>query len=333
MRKYFQPFVIRTLYTLNVQSLLRNQKQKAERVTLLCLHRISSEQDYFWDPIKPENFEALAKYMRRNYDVIGISQLHEKQGKKPRAILSFDDGYYDFYSTALPILKHYGLPSNHNIVTDIVNGHQEVIWTENLNQVFNFLRNTRPDETIALADCEYKIKEHEMNLDSFYIVLLRKLFALSHAERTEVLGNWMKQFGLSVKPKKMMSWSDIEECVANRVDIGSHTKRHSVLSSITDLAELEEELYGSKIEIEKHLKTEVVTLAPPNGLYNDTVLKSAAKAGYKFVLGIGELSGRQLCNENIELLNRLNMISEPHYSAVMRVEELQAGIKSMLRRN
>ena len=106
-----------------------------------------------------------------------------------------------------------------------------------------------------------------------------------------------------------------------------------MLSSITDLAELEEELYGSKIEIEKHLKTEVVTLAPPNGLYNDTVLKSAAKAGYKFVLGIGELSGRQLCNENIELLNRLNMISEPHYSAVMRVEELQAGIKSMLRRN
>ena len=141
----------------------------------------------------------------------------------------------------------------------------------------------------------------------------------------------MQQFGLSVKPNRMMSWSDIEQCVTNRVDIGSHTKRHSVLSSITDLVELEEELHGSKIEIEKQLKTEVVTLAPPNGLYNDKVLKCAAKAGYKFVLGIGEQSGLQPCNENVVLLNRLNMISEPHYSAVMRVEELQAGIKSMLK--
>ena len=328
MRNFLKSAVFKTLYFANVQGVLRKKKSREGRITLLCLHRVSKDFDYFFDPIKPDNFEALIKYVVKYYDVISLAAIGQKAGKKPRLVLSFDDGYYDFYSNVLPVLKRYSIPANHNIVTDIVNGEQKLIWTEKLNFLFNHFVLQKPENPLQLNGELFPINGAKININNVYINVLRKLFALEHQNREAILNSWLALYKLTITPQKMMGWSEIRECAENGVDFGSHTRRHTVLTSVKNKEELHEELTESKNVIEKYLNRQVVTLAPPNGLCNDYIIQEAEKAGYKYILGIGECSGVQESNiADITFLSRLNLISESNAAMILRVEELQSNIK------
>ena len=329
MRNLLKAAVFKSLYFIDVQGRLRNKKHGEGRITTLCLHRISADNDHFFDPIKPERFEQLIQYALKHYEVISVHDVHGKPGKKPKLVLSFDDGYYDFYSNVLPVLKHYSLPSNHNIVTDIVNGKQPVIWTEKLNFLFNYFAENKPDGLLQLGGVDYSLKQYQSSLDSFYITVLKRLFELEHLEREKVLDAWLHKFNLKISPKRMMNWAEINECAQHEVTFGSHTKRHCVLTSIKNEVEMGEELIESKTEIEKNMGTEISILAPPNGLCDDHVLKQASLAGYKYVLGIGEHSFMKNTAEGLTFLSRLNLISEPQQDMILRIEELQSNLRKL----
>jgi peptidoglycan/xylan/chitin deacetylase (PgdA/CDA1 family) len=315
----------------NAQKFLRNIKERENRTTVLCLHRISDEYDYFWDPIKPGDFEQLIKYILKYYDVISVEDISRKPGKRPRLILSFDDGYYDFYTNVLPVLKHYSLPANHNIVTDIVNGKQDVIWTEKLNFLFNYFRQNTIAGSLKIGMVEFQPNEHAM-LDSHYIAVLKELFKLEQHARLGLLNELLNRYSLQIVPKKMMGWAEIIECADHGVNIGSHTKTHPVLSSIKNEAELYTEIVDSKLEIEKNLKRKISAFAPPNGLSDPATLKQAAGAGYQYILGIGSHSSAEIIENNMTFINRLNLISEPYANMVLRIEELQSNLKKLLAR-
>ena len=124
------------LYNLGVCSLLRMSKKNS--ITVLSLHRISEERDFFFNPIKPSTFVKLLEYCCKYYEITTFEDVH-KPSAKAKLILSFDDGYYDFIEFAMPIMKKMGIPSNHNIVNSCANSN-EVIWTQKLNDVFNFMK-------------------------------------------------------------------------------------------------------------------------------------------------------------------------------------------------
>ena len=133
------------LYKLGAAKILRSFK-KGE-LTILNLHRISPERDFFWNPITPAHFETILQYVSKYYNVISFSDIPEllkfgRTSEKPYLILSFDDGYHDFIEYALPLLTKYNLPSNHNIVNSCANNNT-AIWTQRLNNIFNFsMKNT-----------------------------------------------------------------------------------------------------------------------------------------------------------------------------------------------
>ena len=90
--------VLNTLHHIGVSSLLRAKKDGL--LTVLSLHRISEERNSFWNPIHPKTFDQLLGYVKKNYRVIGFNELENEnhsKSNKPLLILSFDDGYYDFY--------------------------------------------------------------------------------------------------------------------------------------------------------------------------------------------------------------------------------------------
>lgn len=326
-RENLKSVAFNALYFLGVQHILRNFKLRNQQLTILCFHRVSTDYDYFWDPIKPDDFEKLVKYLIKYYEIVSIEDaVKGVAGKRPKVILSFDDGYYDFYTHVLPIIKQYSLPVNHNIVTEIVNGRQDVIWTEKLNFLFNYLEQNIVDDALDIYDAKITINARTKPLNGLYIVVLKKLFEMGDVERETILTSWLNRYGLQVAPKKMMGWGEVRECVKYGVTFGSHTKTHTVLTSIKDAAQLQEELAGSKADIEKNLSVKVDVLAPPNGLCNQDVIEQARIAGYKYILGIGNHSSVQN-NNGVTVLSRLNLISEPYTHMVLRVAELQSNLK------
>jgi peptidoglycan/xylan/chitin deacetylase (PgdA/CDA1 family) len=63
-----------------------------------------------------------------------------------------------------------------------------------------------------------------------------------------------------------MSWSEVEEMQASGlVRFGSHTRRHTRLSSVDSRAALEDEIVGSRRAIEERLGATPVTFCYPNG--------------------------------------------------------------------
>ena len=71
---------------------------------------------------------------------------------------------------------------------------------------------------------------------------------------------------------ELLSWSDAEQLVKAGWEIGSHTRRHRDLTSLSD-SELEMEIGDSRKEIEERLGCSVTSFAAPYGYVNDSVLK------------------------------------------------------------
>ena len=74
------------------------------------------------DPIK---FEKLLKYFHDNgYKTIHVQDFLEGKANKKDIILTFDDGYEDFYTTAYPLLKKYGYTASVAVITGKINKDQ-----------------------------------------------------------------------------------------------------------------------------------------------------------------------------------------------------------------
>lgn len=107
-------------------------------VPILLYHSISnsvSSKFTNW-VVSPESFESHMEYLHVNgYTSITVGRLvdaieNPETVLPDRAVvLTFDDGYTDFYLNALPSLKQYGFTATSYITTDYVGGVSK--WLEN----------------------------------------------------------------------------------------------------------------------------------------------------------------------------------------------------------
>ena len=172
--------------------------------TVLCLHRVSDELDFFWPPIKIATFCKILEYISRNYDVAHLSELETPWRSKPRLVVSFDDGYRDFIEHALPELNRYGLPSNHNVVIDCVEKN-EVIWTHDLGYIFSRLRTTDFSGTLDLDGQKFEMIGRHTPWASMYQTVYRSLLGKSKEVRMGALKAWKNLLDLPSASVSMMN--------------------------------------------------------------------------------------------------------------------------------
>lgn len=83
--------------------------------------------------------------------------------------------------------------------------------------------------------------------------------------------------------KPLMDWKEIIEVGRNGVEIGSHTKSHPQLTTLTPDV-VREEVAGSKRELEERLDRTINHFCYPYGDYNDPVKEAVKNAGYRFAV-------------------------------------------------
>lgn len=321
-------FIFKFIYFIGIPRILRFGKRN--QLTILSIHRISNDQDYFFSPIKPVAFEKLLMYLMKNYTVVSFKDMSDgqKKWKKPPVILSFDDGYYDFYEYALPILKKYKLPSNHNIVNECAN-QNTVIWTQRLNYIFNHCKDNTIDLVMEIEGRLLKNQDFDNNWMNYYLHTFKYLLQLPKKERMHFIETKEKEF--SLQPSyKMMNWDEIVECSNQGVEIGCHTYSHDVLSTIIENHELlNEEIVKSKIEIEEKINKKVNIVALPNGQGNQEIDSFVNKFGFDYLLYVNE--GTNVCDHlsssSLNKLNRISLIDENPYEMFLRVELFHSKLK------
>ena len=89
-----------------------------------------------WWLIKQSKFANQIKYIKNHFTIISIDEAYayisaNKDFPKNACVLTFDDGYKNYMTKALPILKEEQVPSTVYITTGI-SPRQAMIWADKL---------------------------------------------------------------------------------------------------------------------------------------------------------------------------------------------------------
>lgn len=299
--------------------ILYDFKRRNNFATILSLHRISDEDDYFWPPIKIKTFKRLLEYCSRNYCIAGLSDLSNQDKGKPKMVLSFDDGYTDFIENALPELARFGVPSNHNVVINCVEKNA-TIWSQEMNMIFSCLKVNSFSGILMMTDKKIRFDGVRTKWQRLHQIVYEELLKKNQEERILAINEW-KKVASSSSSVRMMNWEQVKKCHKNGVEIGSHTVTHQTLSTLNDMNTLYHEISFSKKRIEEELRVNCKTLALPNGQYNEEVIKVSREAGYERVLLVGNLCYKPTVNRDssILLIPRINMVEEAEHLIKLRI--------------
>lgn len=212
-------------------------------------------------------------YLKRHYNIIGLNDYLDavNDGKRlpnKAVVITFDDGHASNY-TLLPVIKRMQIPVTIFLCSSIVGTHRH----------FWFRHNT-------------EIKPQ--------IEALKKI---PNGRRLETL----RQYGFSQEQEyddtQALSKKQIEEMIP-WVNFQSHTCFHPILPQCNDTA-AEEEIIGSKRQLEEVFGLTVNALSYPNGDYSTRDISLTQAAGYE--CGITVDSGYNNLKSNLFRLKRFSV--------------------------
>jgi peptidoglycan/xylan/chitin deacetylase (PgdA/CDA1 family) len=104
---------------------VRDSRWRRRRLLILCYHGISLEDEHQWNPelyVSPERFrERMQVLISDGYSVLplgeAVSRLYAGELPDRAVAITFDDGNYDFFRQALPVLSSHRFPATVYLTT------------------------------------------------------------------------------------------------------------------------------------------------------------------------------------------------------------------------
>jgi peptidoglycan/xylan/chitin deacetylase (PgdA/CDA1 family) len=207
---------------------------------------------------------------------------HRRPGRKPYALLTFDDGYLDNYSRAFPVLKEFEVPAVFFIPTGFI-GSAKLPWWDEIAWI---LRHASV-ERIHLNGCDEGLALGPERVEQAAMRILQRIRSRNGkpmAERVEEIRQACRPKGVIDNQGLFMTWTQVLELHAAGMDIGSHSHSHEILSHLDPLSQ-KRELACSKEILEAKLGGKVEAVAYPVGedtSYTPLTCSIAESIGYQF---------------------------------------------------
>ncbi len=250
---------------------------------IFIFHRVLKKPDKLL-PFEPDikRFDQIIRQITSIYNVIPLDQAVELRTElrlPPRAAcITFDDGYLDNLTNALPILEKYSVPATVFVATGFMNS--TMMWNDIVIEAIRGYDGTVDLPCLGLGAAENNtLEKKKINIDR----LLAELKYRDLDERMDLVSEISAM--VNFRQRQMMMSPDDVVCLSNAgVTIGAHTKNHPILSKVSsDVAY--EEIDESKNRLESLLGKEVELFAYPNGKsgadYNDGHVQIVKSLGFK----------------------------------------------------
>ena len=250
-------------------------------VTILNLHRVSPDTGSAYKAICPSFFDELISYLTKEFHICLFGDFEKIKTKKPKLILSFDDGYKDFIDYAVPILEKYSVRVNQNVIPYCLETGLppvNVLLQDFIGKAPTELLKKMPLEIDTAVIDRGKLGKKA----SFFIKYLPEVeFIPCRAELLEFLLNYPEYLCASVMTKKdVLQISSIHE-------IGAHSFEHLSMESqdeeyfLNDLKKCKEYFLESL-----YLDCDIYCF--PNGSATAEQIILAKKYGFQNVLLVGD---------------------------------------------
>ena len=254
------------------------------RLVVLAYHRVIPEFDpLFPEQTTAEDFEKHLMVLSRYFRVFtlsdAISMLDRKELPARSVVITFDDGYEDNATVALPLLDQLGLKATFFIATKFIGG--DLMWNDKIIEAIrNCERETVNLSRIGLGNVAIDDStSRRMVIDS----LIRLLKHMPEPKRSECAQEIIDETG-SILPKRlMMSENQLRLLTKSGMEIGAHTVSHPILAKQND-SDAEWEISESRKFLSNLLDVSISSFAYPNGRfgtdYNEVHVNFARKAGF-----------------------------------------------------
>jgi peptidoglycan/xylan/chitin deacetylase (PgdA/CDA1 family) len=299
-------------------------------------HRVSPIREKLWDPMDVKLFERCIKKIKHDYEVVLLEDLVtnqiDKKTTKNFATILFDDGYKDNIDFAAEILQKQNCKASFYVVTDCIEKN-ELTWTHQLEYAFQHTQKKEIDLHFDFLPEIFRVKNIQSTEERIQFVSLLKpaLKKVSHETRNKVLKHIHTQFNDVELPKMMMNWEDLKELKTAGHIIGSHTKTHCMLGTMSDESEIKFELTESMRMIEKNVGIKPITISYPVGSYNSITKKLSAECGYRIGLAVNQEIYYPEKNDVFEI-PRIELYNESWWKTNMRINHSLEKIKQLLRK-
>lgn len=273
------------------------------QVLALMYHRIAGQG---WDPwqlnVSPLNFRRQVKSLATHFHICSVGELTGTiPGNKPIAVVTFDDGYLDNYTSALPILEEYGVPATFYIPIGRL-GTSSGFWWDQLAEVFlktealpdkgavtlgSSMFHFSPGASAKLSAAELEIckswkygdphQNERMNLFLFFWKTLKFTPTIDPYAVTEELMRWA---GVTCKDAECINAEQLHVISKKGpFSIGVHTKNHPYLPSLS-ASEQRIEIEGCQKELGEIIGVLPNSFAAPYGGYNAETLNIIKDLGF-----------------------------------------------------
>ena len=272
--------------------------------------------------VSKDYFENFIKYILTHFNVISLSDYYNKKFK-PNTLniaITFDDGYLNNYTYALPILKKYKVPASFYITT--IHNLKDYLWADYLDLVSY---HTSKRDLLFKGDVYRKNSKNEfMHNDTS---LKSKCKSLRYEELIELYELFQEEWTEIAQETedywKLMDNHQLKEIANDSLfNVGAHGKTHANLE-ILEIEEAISELEESKEYLESVCDINIKEFAFPFGYYNNSLVEQCKKMGYEKILLVDyhdvsdtndeSLKNRFVINPHISMKHQLACLLKGSY--------------------
>jgi len=255
-------------------------------VLVLVYHRVTTlAVDPLALAVSPENFRAQLEYLKTGFPVIRFEE-DWTETRKPAVVVTFDDGYADNATQALPVLEEMEIPATFFVSSGTLDTRREFWWDE-LERVILLLEgNHAPFE---LKDLRYgrtwavnSIAQREILYRDLH-ALISKILPERREEWLEQLRSWAGLDHTGREANRPLTSKELETLAASRwTTIGAHSVTHTPLSVLSE-EEQRQEILASREKLEQLIGGGIEVFSYPFGRkvdYNRTSVRICREAGF-----------------------------------------------------
>lgn len=263
-------------------------RKAADVSIVLMYHRVvAADRDPYELVVQPDNFAAQIDVLARLADVVPLTAIRERSRGR-RVAITFDDGYADNLEVARPVLERAHVPATVFVASDVMKAGATEFWWDRLEDLL------LTDAAHAQVMLDIRLGDRRLRIDTRTANgRQRALDAISNsirprplAEIDEVVRQVADQLGVSAQTcggHRRMTADDVRALVAGGlVDVGGHTKSHTMLSAMSPDEQFDE-ISGCKRALEAVLDRPVSTFAYPYGgraSYSGVTPRLVHRAGF-----------------------------------------------------
>ena len=204
-----------------------------DSISIINYHRVGDDSDVFLNKLDTQTFERQLHYIEERFKILPLNELSQRlKAGAPRgnsfAAITFDDGYKDNITQALPILRKHRIKATFFPITDVLD-RESMLWVDEVR----YMIHQSEEKEIWWNEKHFSLSspiEKETAVNQVVSILRSR-------ETGDGLDKLRESCGCEA-PRVLieslyMSWAYVKEISEEDHLIGSHTHSHPYLTRLS----------------------------------------------------------------------------------------------------